>query len=265
MLGRMTRRALILSLLLAGCGSAEGPADGDNDNTAGGERAGPCREPDAPVALGLDGRWFLLEPNDEDVEVVFEISGSSGRAYEADPNEFIPMTVQPPGDDGLYRLSLVDPDDGEPMTVFMAMRGPGSAVAFATGEDELRIARREAPLPEWLEGAWVIEEPGDDRRIELEISGQQGTMDRGGERITLRLWGLTPEGATIDFIGQQPERQRGLIWLRLHRAGEGAWLLTEGDDDEFQVLHRPGAAPSWLAGMRPTRPPVDATTTAPPM
>lgn len=252
------RAASILAIVLAGCGGAPPPDDGPNDNArhrhAGGEAACVERSPAAPALAGLDGRWFLLEPGDDDVEMVIDLAGGRGTAWAEDPSESMAVTVVPRAD-GLGGLALSMPGDGV-IRVLLVPRGPGSMLAIAEGEEDARIARRAAPVPAFLEGAWTLADPrGREAPVELQIRGDRASTAVRGETREVRLYGLAPDGPTIDVVGQRQDRERAdFLWLRLQTVSPDVLIVREGDDEEFRVMHRPGLPPAWLAELFRARP-----------
>ena len=66
-------------------------------------------------------------------------------------------------------------------------------------------------------------------------------------------------------------RDTVLRWLRLVEVEPDVYLVHEGNDDDFLVMHRPHATPAWIAESRrpcsdhpelPPRPPAEASTPA---
>lgn len=264
------RARLAIALLLAGCGGAEAPLDdARNDNTgrhAGGEACAE-RTPAAPVAAplaGLDGRWFLLEPGGEDVEMVLELAGATGRAWGEDPSEALPVTVRT-RPDGVVEVGLAMPgDDERAMRIFLFPRGPGNALAVATGEGDARIARRAAPVPAFLEGRWIVADPrGREPAMPFDIRGDRAEAMIDGAPRSMQLYGLAPDGPTIDLVAQRPEGG-DVEWLRLQPVSPDVLIVRIGDDEEYRVMHREGAAPAWLGELGGPRPFEPASATAPP-
>jgi len=246
----MRATAILTLLLAAGCGGSNTPDQGNANarhRHSGGEAVCVERPPATPQVGGLDGRWFLLEPDDDDVDLVIEIEGDRGTALRDEGSESVPIVVVP-RDDGLGEIRLTHPHLGE-VHVLLLPRGPGSMLAMAQGEEDARIARRATPVPPSLEGHWVLVDPrGREPDIELEVRGDHASVEIGGETRTVQLFGLAPDGPTIDLVTQRLDRDRGdLQWLSLQAVDPDVLILRAGTDEEFRVMHRPGMAPAWLA------------------
>jgi len=258
-------RAALCALLLVGCGgSCPEPTTTVNDNRDPDE---PTPERPSPASVGafagFDGRWYLVEPDDDEVEVVIEIQGETGRLWESQPEEAVPATLER-RPDGLVSITFSAPGRA-PERVFLVPRGPHSITAFQLGDDDALIGRREGPLPAFLQGRWELASLRDSRTMELEVEGAIGRVIRDGEARPIRLAGLMREGPTHDLAVQVVAAGSSeMNWLRLSEVSPGVYLLREGNDEEFRVMYRPGAAPAWLAeARRRDAPPPSATEASP--
>lgn len=246
-------RITLLSLLLVGCGAScpEPTARNDNeDRTGGGSDVEPADPTPASTAFaGFDGRWYFVEPDDDEVELVMEIQGASGTIREGREDQATPMTLEL-RPNGMALITFGAPGR-EPRRAFLVPRGPHSVDAFQFGDDDALIGRREGPLPAFLQGRWTLTNLREPRTIEMHVEGRTARVNVAGDLRVIDLVGLAREGPTVDLVGQRADgRGAEMNWLRLNEVEPGVYLLREGNDDAFTILHRPGAAPAWVAEAR---------------
>jgi len=240
-------RPTLFALLLVGCGAScpEPTASNDNEGHTGGEEAPAPLPPTSEVFAGFDGRWYFVEPDGDEVEVMMEIAGASGTLREGRGREPLPMTVEI-RTNGMAMITFSE-GDGDRGRAFLVPRGPHSMDAFQFGDDDALIGRREGPLPAFLQGPWVLSSLQDSRRIEMHVEGTTARVIRNDELRVIELTGLVREGPTHDVVGaQQGERRGEMNWLRLSEIEPEVYLVREGNDDDFLVMHRPGAVPAWV-------------------
>ena len=244
------RRALF-SLLFLGCASSPTPPP---------RVVADCPEPSAEVTVtarrppppSLDGRWMLSEIDDEDVEVVFDLSDGEGTARSARTNEPEAQVSVLDAEGGMKRLRLSRAGETEAITLFWSFTGPGRALVFREGDDDLAVARRAGPVPPDLQGRWVAEEPDDGDLVFFELRGDRAEMREGEQVHEGSAAGLGRDGERWEIaVGMRRGQRERLTVLVLQQVGPDVFLGWPAGDDDYRVVYRPGARPSWLMTPRP--------------
>lgn len=260
MRGRPVALALALAALTpAGCGGGaepvrDDPPPPDPPGTAGDE---------ADADWSLAGTWFVMEADDEEVEVVLELERGAGTAWQPRRPEQRAQVRVGSGDHGLKEVVLLTPD-GDRESALWAFQGPGRALLFERGDDDLMLARRAIPVPEALRGDWIVAEPRGDEVLRLHLTGDHATLEMRLEEEAVggRAWGLTPgDGTTADLVLEVREGSRSeLLVLRTQRITDAIYLAWENGDDDYRVVFREGQRPTWIADRPPppSRPPPPA-------
>ncbi|HJL15620.1 MAG TPA: hypothetical protein RMH99_08195 [Sandaracinaceae bacterium LLY-WYZ-13_1] len=251
--------ASIAALLLAACGASCPEPE-----------TGPSQDPEPSAeAPSMDGTWLLGEADDAEIEVVLELEGERGtlRAPAEPGEETMPVRVVPASDDAPARIVVREGGADEPL--IWVPQGPGRALGLAPEDDDLILARRAAPIPAALHGKWVLRRA--DRREplgRLSLSADAARMSgpRGGGRGA--AYALPGPGDDLEIAMVDPSRpdSRRLVVVSIHAVGDGSFVAWPRGDDDYVVLHRPGARPSWLpeAPERAVPPPHPAAVSAEP-
>jgi len=273
-------RPTLLTLGLAGCGSTCPPPVAQDAAVTIAPSPAPQTCPDptndvpAPVVAmapdqsrfaGYDGRWYFMEPGDDEVELVLEIHEGSGTIREVGHARSQPIQVrtQPNG----FALVVIAGPGRRVEQGLLVPRGPHSVTAFEFGDDEALIGRREAPVPPRFEGKWLLTSLGGGDLITLEIEGGGGRIVRDGKTQNVEIRGIQREGALFDLVvrrGNSP-REEDMAWLRASEVEPEVYLLFEGDEGDFVVMHRPRAEPAWVerASRKVASPPGRASSATP--
>lgn len=195
---------------------------------------------------GFDGRWYFVEPGDDDVELVMEIHGKRGAIRKVGREQSQPIDIELQAN-GMALVEVTDAD-GDVERAFLVPRGPHSVTAFEFGDDEALVGRREGPLPTWLRGQWVFASLRGRTPFTLDVDGERARMVRKGETHEISIRGIRQEGAMTELVVrvQDPGEHEEMAWLRLHEVEPGVYLAFEGHQEEFVVMHRPGTKPRWL-------------------
>jgi hypothetical protein len=245
---------LALAILIAtGCGGTD-PLDADDDAlTSGDEEVAQCAET-RPSALGagsLDGRWFLTEIDDEDVELVLDLTHGTGTASAPHRPSEIARVSMGPELGGMKQLVLEAPGD-ERITLMWSPQGPGRALVFHPGDDDLVLARRAtASVSAELQGRWLIEEPDDGEIVDAVLTADHATAGSESETLEGAAWGLVSEEGSLDLVIELTRNERPrLTLMRVRRAADGIYIVWPNGDDDYRIMYRPGTRPAWLGAAR---------------
>lgn len=253
------RRALFSCLLLACGGPAAGPTTPD--------RAEACPEPEAPrvvvrrpTAPSLDGRWMVREVDDEDVELLIELSGGRGTARSARSDDHAFEIAVGESIDGMKRLQLSRAGGTERVELYWTFTGPDRALVFQPGDDDLAVAQRIGPVPADLQGRWVGEDPRGGDLVFFELGADRAEVREGDRAHEGTAAGLGVEGRRVEggvegdrfelLIGMRRGSDERLTAIVLQRLTPELYLAWPAGDDDYRVLYRPGSRPSWLVAPR---------------
>jgi hypothetical protein len=143
----------------------------------------------------------------------------------------------------VYELQEIGDDE----VIVFVMQDAGDAIGFERGDDDAGRALRVEPIPPALVGEWELSEPrGSGRRVsQLVIGTDTLRRSRDTDVDEGSAYGLTsPEGRLrLVFF---PSGRDGQV-LDFHALPDGTFLAFSPGDDDFGILHRPGAPPSWMA------------------
>ena len=250
------RRALFSCLLLACGGPAAGPTTPD--------RAEACPEPEAPrvvvrrpTAPSLDGRWMVREVDDEDVELVIELSGGRGTARSARSDDHAFEIAVGESVDGLKRLQLSRAGGTERVELYWTFTGPDRALVFEPGDDDLAVAQRVGPVPADLQGRWVGEDPRGGDLVFFELGADRAEVREGDRAHEGTAAGLGVEGSGVEGSGVEGDRFELLIGMRrgsderltaivLQRLTPELYLAWPAGDDDYALI-------TWARRPRATR------------
>lgn len=195
---------------------------------------------------GYDGRWYFVEPGDDEVELVMEIHGNRGTLRKVGAEQSRPIGIELQTN-GMALVEVTDAD-GDVERAFLVPRGPNSLTAFELGDDEAIVGRREGPLPTWFEGEWVLASLKGRAPFTLSVDGERGRMTRKGDTHEISIRGIRQEGAMTELVVrvQDPGQREEMAWLRFHDVEPGVYLVFEGHQEDFVVMHRPGSEPKWF-------------------
>lgn len=253
----MNKSLFFFATLLAACGAAPEPAD-DVDATSGNEVTEPCPEAAVEPSPTLDGRWFVAEVDDEDVEFTLELEGDGGVMRQAGRRDGQRARVRiEPASGDLHRMVVSAPEHNETFSFFWSFTGPGRALVFRPGDDDLAVAWRATPTPEALRGQWLVEAPDDDERIEFTLTADTASATRRSNRLEGQAWGIASQTRELGLVLQLDDRpgESRMLVFHLSSIGGDRYLAWENGDDDYRVFYRPGDRPTWLdEGRRPTPP-----------
>ena len=195
---------------------------------------------------GYDGRWFLMEPDDDEVELVMEIHGTRGTIRDIGDEQSQPMRIER-RPNGMALIVIPDPG-GDSEKGFLVPRGPHSLTAFRFGQDEAMVGRREGKVPSWFRGEWELSSLRGRGPFLLAFDGKQGRMVRDGKARKLDIRAMRREGPVFELVVQRTgtRREEDVAWLRIQEVEPGVYLVFEGQEEDFVVMYRPGAIPSWV-------------------
>lgn len=240
------RREWLCVALLVGCGGSPEPEPPTDDEPSSGDEA------QATEDWSLDGTWFAFEADDEDVEVVLELTDGAGVAWEVEsPSER--ATVRVGGGEGGFKEMVLRLPNGREERAMWLFQAPGRALLFERGDDDLVLVRRATPIPEALLGEWELAEPdGDDESASMRVGPERAQITLRGETREGRVWALAGSEGTTTIVLEIPEGSRSeLAVLNLQRVNDAVWIAWPHADDDFRVMYRPGRRPSWVPPATP--------------
>ncbi|MFK7992205.1 MAG: hypothetical protein AB8I08_39665 [Sandaracinaceae bacterium] len=268
----LTHSWLVISslpvLLVSACGGRAQTVDPTPSTTGGEAAACPATEAteiaSAPGTESFDGWWFVAEADSDEVELALELQGLSGmtRRTRGGSTPTAAVSVQPAGD-GLHRLVLSSPERRDSLSILWSFTGPDRALVFRGDDDDLAVAWRAGPVPEAMQGQWLMEEPDSRDVIPLDVSRDRFVAHIEAETEEARAWALrTGQQITGFVIARQRRGQERMSVLRVSAVSPGVYLVWENGDDDYRVIYRPSSRPDWLIA-RPVRESSTAEASAP--
>ncbi len=233
---RHLESSFVFALLVA-CGGpspdAAGPAA-----TAGGEAR--C------VEGALQGRWLLIEPDDEEAAAALELVDGAGLMTLGREGTSRPVLGGTSPGQCLHELVLPAMEGEEEMHLYWMFESADRALLFRPDDDDLVQAYRTGPVPEPLRGQWMVVEIGSDRPTELELTENRASTRRNGRVAGGDAFGVS-EGLAMS-LSEGGETETVLLHVR--SAGPELFLAWPNGDDDLLVMYRPGGRPNWMPAQR---------------
>ncbi|MBN1947373.1 MAG: hypothetical protein JW797_17010 [Bradymonadales bacterium] len=196
-----------------------------------------------PIPGTLQGRWLVGEISD-DPEAVLEVNASNARVLslsaETPPLQlaFDPGSIAPH-----YRFNEIGRTDRG--SYHLHLLSDGLALAWDEREHnpDLILARRLGPIPEALQGSWMLVSPAERLETTIQFGAHEYTIAIGDTPHTGRAEGAGEDGMGpylfMDFGDGRPRL------IHLIQVESGVMLANRVGDDEFLVFYRAGSRPDW--------------------
>ncbi len=194
----------------------------------------------------MNGTWFVAEA-DEGFSVRLDITPESITLTSLEP------TYQPAGHPSVVVQYLADQSSGAlyviqvPMGVYYWLfQSENQAILWMPNDDNVHFAVRQAGMPAELMGDWQVWTPEQVVTFTHVTLNADSVVMYGPEgEQTVAVFAVRTMGPWLELrLDSNPHMQPQ--WLHVQPLPDGSYMLWPNGNDDYIVLYREGAAPSWI-------------------